>query len=86
MYVAHLYSPSTGRKKHSQPGLQEIPSNLEAAGMAQWTKHFLCKHEDLSADSQHPYKKLGMVVCAYNPREGEWQGQKNPGGLASQLA
>lgn len=49
--------------------------------MAQWTKHFLCKHEDLSADSQHLYKKLGVVVCAYNPREGEWRGQKNLGGL-----
>jgi hypothetical protein len=32
--------------------------------MAQWVMHLLCNHEDLSPDSQHPYKKLDLVTHA----------------------
>ena len=33
--------------------------------------YFLCKHKDLSLDSQKPSRKADEVIPTYNPRTGE---------------
>lgn len=35
--------------------------------MAQWTKHLLCKCEDLGSYPKYPCRKLDSVACIYHP-------------------
>lgn len=39
---------------------------LRAEGTAQWVKHLLYKHEDMSSDPRNPHK-TGQVAYIWNP-------------------
>lgn len=66
---------------HSPCTLEMVEEN-RAGEMVQSVKHYPCKHEDLSSDSQKP-REPGTVVCACNPRDGEVGGRDHwvPGSL-----
>lgn len=40
----------------------------DRAGVAWWVTCLSCDHKDQSWVVQHPYEKLRMVLCTWNPR------------------
>lgn len=42
-----------------------------AGEIALWSKHFLCKHEDLSSVLRDHSKKPGSVQCTWDPSTGQ---------------
>lgn len=55
---------------HTKSFTLEMPDS-RTKEMTWLSKGLLPKHEILSLDCQHPYRKLGMTTYNYNPTDGE---------------